>query len=153
MKRNVSVIAALCMAAAPVAADDLVWSGGTWGGVSSFAYAVPETDFVVVSFTCRSMGVATLAYPVMLADAPYDVQADVTLWSTTGEIVVPSSGSRSDMDDAHYLQGDIVPGRLLWTLLGAETLNIVAEGEHLRVPLAGAQEAARAFFQGCGVSN
>lgn len=153
MKPSLPLVVALSMATTLVVAEDLVWSGGSWDGVASFAYAVPETDFVIISFTCRGMGAATLQYSIMLENAPYEVQADVTLWSTTGEIVVPSAGERSDMDDSHYLQGDIVPGRLFWSLLGGETLNIVAEGEHVRVPLAGAQEAARPFFQGCGVSN
>jgi hypothetical protein len=147
------VLAALAGLVGPGLAEELIWMGFDDRGGAELAYALPESDFVIVHMACTGPGKASFVHfpaPSAIIDGE---TIRVSLSSTGGTTVVEALASISEMDDMPVLDGEVAVDDQLRQILSGEDLFIEARGGEVIIDLDGALEAAEMLFAQCGTSG
>jgi hypothetical protein len=153
---RLAALAAL-VAAGAAAGEGLADEGRAWilddaGEAVSLVYGTPETDDVLIGFSCGPERVLTVTYFFEPADARDGMTAEIELVTAAGHRLVKARGERSLLDDAFVLEGRTRLDAALARILGkGGTLAIAVRGSVDEVPLAGAEAGIAALVARCAV--
>ena len=158
MRRSLRVAAAVaCFLAfsAPVSAQELQWAGAVTDDNAMLAYGVPESDSVLIDFSCdRGSGTVTVTLDHEPAKAETGITAEITLSALGsapgGEVVVAATGQRLDLDDTFILQGTVnIDDKLRGLLVDADTLVVMVEDGAEEIPMKDARQHAKNLIEAC----
>jgi hypothetical protein len=151
---NAIALAALLVASCgePAGAQESrQWIGATSPDSVSLLYGTPDTDDVVINFTCdRVKKSIRFAYTFEPAGATSGMRIDVELSSEGGKMVLNAAGRRMDTDDAFVLEATTrADAALRRTLTEGRTLSIRVQMQVQAFPLSRATKPAADLIAAC----
>ena len=133
------------------AQDRRQWIGAANPDSVVLLYGTPNTDDVVINFTCnRAKKSVKFSYASEPAGARNGMRIDVELSSEGGKMVLNATGRRMDMDDAFVLEATTrVDAALRRLLTEGRTLSIRVQKNVQAFPLAGVGKQAAELMAAC----
>jgi hypothetical protein len=129
--------AVMLLSAIPAAAEGRVWLADGDEEVATLIYGTPESDDMLLSFTCeRASKIVTVWFALQQVPPKTPDSLPLTLASAAGHIELKAEGTHSQMDDSYSLQAQTpLTPELEKTLTGARLLTVKVEKQNTEVPL------------------
>lgn len=154
MRTGVHFLAVIILTvASKVAADsELIWIGASYEESAWLSYAMPQTDWGVISFHCgRATRKLSVSYVFEPVDAEDGMTFDMELMSEGGQVVLHAVGERFLLDDAYILTAKTnLSPELHAVLFEGQTLTIMVQDGVDEIPLDGIITAAGDLIEACG---
>jgi hypothetical protein len=150
----VFLASALAVAPAPAAGAE---RGRDWLAFGSaeksvLVYGTPETDDVVISFSCtRATREVTVAFTHEPVGAKDGLRIGMELFSEGGRMMLDATGQRVEFDDTFVLEAKTTLSPVLRHILtDGQTLSVMVQDGVEEIPLQGAAKAGAVLIEACG---